>query len=615
MRLGNGFDVSVDRMPIIRMSKNVKYKIIFCFLAFLLVMTGCEREVLLSNKPEEPSEEKVQIEIFTRVDSYRLPSTKGVNDESKLGMTPWILVFKGNDAANATFVEAVQAFEMAGKRYVLLTRQLTGTKYQLLILANPQSHFYYGDANTGHAFTVDKFNEKLIKGVTSLSIACANLLTEPMATPSHNIIPYSGVGETIPMSYLLQVDGISSSTKIENTDGSSLELIRAVSKIVIVNNAANFIFKGITSVVNASRQGVLHNYTGVISGTSGLTELRYDNSYSSPLVVASAVSGGQSTANRPVYLYESPVSNNTYFIIQGTYEGRDYFYKMAIVDTNQALMVLERNKSYTFTIRKAHGPGYDTVADAKVSKPSNTDLDYGLLIDDSNTYEMMANNDYYLGVSNSIFFTYANEDANYEAFKLITDCKRDFPNSNSISDESSAADGAYHVVSPTQIPIAGNSNPDPNITSVVVNVKNTLQNYRAAYVTLKLGNLEKLIHINRRSAVDARGERIKYMPTTNTDPAIREENYYCLSAYVEDNVTYNPKNWIKLRPSSGDERNDTDNITVDDGTILIDVLSNTSTNKRSGIVYLTTINNNSSSGMTTQRIKIDITQLGGIPAN
>lgn len=584
-------------------------------LAFLFFMAGCEHEVLLSELPEATQEDKVKIEIFTRAHSYQFPGTKAVGDENEVGKTPWVLVFKGDDASSALFVEAVQAFELVGKRYVLLTRQPAGTKYQLLILANPQSYFYYGDANTGHEFTVDKLNEKLIKGVTSLSVACANLLTEPMTTPSHNVIPYSGVGETIPMSYLLQVDGISNSTKVENTDGSSLGLIRAVSKVVIVNNAANFTFKGITAVVNASRQGVLHNYTGVISAPSGLTELRHDNSYSALLVVASAVSGGQSTANQPVYLYESSISNETYFIIQGTFEGRDYFYKMSIVDTDLALMILERNKSYTFTIRKAHGPGYDTVADAKVSKPSNTDLDYSILIDDSNTYEMMANNDYYLGVSNSIFFAYANDDANYEAFKLITDCKRIFPNSNSISDESSVAGGAYQVVNPLQIPIAGNSNPDPNITSVVVNVKNTLKNYPAAYVMLKLGNLEKSIHINQRSAVDARGERIIYMPTTNTDPAVREENYYCLSAYVEDNATSDPKSWIKLRPSSGEERNDTDNITVDDGTIFIDVLSNPRTNKRSGVVYLTTINNNSSSGMTTQRLKIDINQLGGIPAN
>ena len=375
--------------------------------------------------------------------------------------------------------------------------------------------------------------------------------------------------------------------------------------------------------MNVPRQGQLHKSDGAVYNTSGLTELRYDASYSSPLIATSAVSGGQSTADKPIYLYESPVSNNTYFIIQGTYEGRNYFYKIAIVDDNLTLMNLVRNKLYTFTINKVHGPGFDTVADAKVSKPSNTALDYSVLVDDSNTYEIIANNDYYLGVSNSVFFAYTNETAEYEAFRVITDCKTIFPNSNKISDERSLADYAYRLVSPFGISIAGAGSSDPNVTPVNVEVKNYLQFYdefqfnqegtalrQNAYITLKLGNLEKQIHINQRKAINAGGETIQYMPTTNRDPQYRKVNYTCLSGYVEDNAVYSPKNWIKLRPSSGEERNDTDNITVDDGAIFIEVLPNPGTDTRNGIVYLTTIDNNSSSGMATQRIKIDITQLG-----
>ena len=65
-----------------------------------------------------------------------------------------------------------------------------------------------------------------------------------------------------------------------------------------------------------------------------------------------------------------------------------------------------------------HGRGYDTVADAKLSKPSNTDLDFEITVDDSNSYEIIANNDYYLGVSNSVFIAYSPDDAStYEAFK------------------------------------------------------------------------------------------------------------------------------------------------------------------------------------------------------
>lgn len=52
-------------------------------LTFLMLMASCEHETLLVENPEREtvSEEKVQIEIFTRVNSYRLPATRGLEDE------------------------------------------------------------------------------------------------------------------------------------------------------------------------------------------------------------------------------------------------------------------------------------------------------------------------------------------------------------------------------------------------------------------------------------------------------------------------------------------------------------------------------------------------------
>ncbi|MEO4719950.1 hypothetical protein ABHZ63_26795, partial [Phocaeicola vulgatus] len=82
----------------------------------------------------------------------------------------------------------------------------------------------------------------------------------------------------------------------------------------------------------------------------------------------------------------------------------------------------------------AKGPGYDTVEDAKASKPSNTALDYEISVDNRDSYEVVANNDFFLGVSNSVFIAYTSEGANFEVFKLITDCRTRFPNACRISD-------------------------------------------------------------------------------------------------------------------------------------------------------------------------------------
>ena len=80
---------------------------------------------------------------------------------------------------------------------------------------------------------------------------------------------------------------------------------------------------------------------------------------------------------------------------------------------------------------------------------------------------------------------------------------------------------------------------------------------------------------------------------------------------VEDG-TDNPKEWIKLLPSSMVDRNDTDKIIVEDGHIYIKIMPNTASTTRNGIVYLTTIMPGSlyTGESTVKRIKIDITQKG-----
>ena len=607
------------------MKEFVLYIVCLWCLAFL--MSGCEDSIHLSERPDnnKPQADKVQIEIFARANSYHYPTVRTMDDEDRVGKTPWILVFNGENA-NATFVEAVQAFEMVGKRYVILTKQSGNSKYQLLILANPlNDKFYYGNNVTEYLFTESDLRMNMIPGITTLSEVCAKILTEPLESPATSVIPFSNDGKTIPMSYLLGVDKIDTTTRIENSDGSTIELIRVAAKVVVANKADNFYLKGITAVVNVPRQGRLHNQDGtVMNNMANLTEY-CQTGYGSSLVVTDNSAVGQSTEMKPLYLYESDIQNNTYLIVEGTYENKDYFYKLVLVDGKYNLMDILRNHSYTFTIIKAKGPGYDTVEDAKASKASNVDLDYKLSVDDSYSYEMISNNDFYLGVSNSVFIAYASEDKIYEVTSVATNCKTNFPNSCRIGDNHIEVDDAFSLTNPAdgaRIPIVEGSTPDPNITQVESLITSKLrlhEDYQTdeggiyrknAYITLKLGNLEKKIRVRQRLAVPQEGLILKYMPTTE-DVDSYDMNFYCLTAYVEDWAD-NPKTWIKLRPSSSDGRNITDRITVDDGKIYMEVTANEGTASRNGLVYLTTIKapDNSSGIRTTQRVKINITQKG-----
>ena len=93
---------------------------------------------------------------------------------------------------------------------------------------------------------------------------------------------------------------------------------------------------------------------------------------------------------------------------------------------------------------------------------------------------------------------------------------------------------------------------------------------------------------------------------------MNEVNYYCLSGYVDSVINPDAKNWIKLRPSTSGNRDDTESIMVDDGIIRIEIQANGSGASRTGVVYLTTIGvpGSSSTVNSMERIKISITQLG-----
>lgn len=171
-------------------------------------------------------------------------------------------------------------------------------------------------------------------------------------------------------------------------------------------------------------------------------------------------------------------------------------------------------------------------------EPSNTGHCFEIMVDDSGSYEILANNDYYLGVSNSVFIAYYSGEnvKDYDAFSVITDCTKDFPDARTITDNKQEVSGAFQLSGPFKVPIVTSNGTNPVITTVTVGVTNQLMGYeegiddkKNAYITLKLGNLEKKVHIRQRKAISAGGSTLKFMPTNNTDPVVSEINYFCLT--------------------------------------------------------------------------------------
>lgn len=552
---------------------DIKIHIIY-LLVLLTFFSACSIKEEVPGEPVTIGETKVRFELFTKAGTYGLPVSRAGENESVVDQQPWVLVFLGT-GGTASFVEAVQAELYNGKTYVYLEEQAGNC--QLLILANSPSRFYMN--GVGYAYTADNFVNTL-RG-RDLDYACRNLLTEALIDPQYTV-PY--IGQKLPMSDLVNLSKIDASVTIPN-----IQLKRIVGKIVVENTDADFVLEGITVVTNVAKNSKLHNLTDALEqniGADNLVEYRKDDSYALNIVDAEEiVTGGQTTKNNPLYVYEThSLSNDTYLVIRGHYKGESFFYKMALVNNDQHVLDILRNTEYIFTITSVRGRGFISMADAKASLASNTNLDYSILVQEESSYEIVSNNEYYLGVTNSHFEIYASAASGtaYVAFSLITDCK-----SESIGERTITATSGLRIVSPVDgmIPVS---------TTLPSQVKiEMLAGFTSGEIELRLGNLRKTVTVKRREQVTSSGTIIS---------SFIDDSYY-ISAYVEDYVNHS---WLKLGPEEGEVRNDPDYIYVDNGKIKLYVEKNTSGN-REGVVYVSV-----GKGI-TQRIKVYITQ--GIPSS
>lgn len=536
----------------------------------LLCMVSCVQEEVASLVPAEEVDQ-VSIELFTRLRSYDTPVSRAEAKEDEVSKNPWILVFTdvgGGVSDNAVFAEAAQAnINVGNKSYVLLKPQ--NVTSWILILANPQEKFYIG--NMAYDFSIDNFNNRFT-GQTLASVT-SQISAIPMSTV--NEPPF--VGKTLPMSYLYEATGgINVNTKIGTSD-VPLELTRAVAKIVVKSNTADFTLLGVHSVYNMNKNTVLHNLSGVPETATNVLDYIKSNTDEDFVFATTNIAD-------PIYVYEAEANSNTYMIIHGLYKGTEYYYKMAIADSDFNYMDIKRNHEYEFTIVSANSPGFATYADALLSKPNNMNLKHEVKITDLASYEIKANSEYFLAVSNRLCIIYDDTESSgnqYIAFTLTTDCTY----AHQFSDKSNylkVSNGAMSIVSPTpaRIPSAANAN-SPVTTEVIV--KLPAGSADKSSINIKLGNIEQTVNVVRKSIIPVGGAVVNYY-TENA--GAYDFEYYLLTAKV-DNSANVP--WITMKNKYGVTSADPNSIMVEDGVIDIHVASTSVA--RNTVIYLTTIRN------------------------
>ena len=567
------------------MKRSVRHILSFVIL-FSLGLSGCVKEQCLDGCP--PTDNTVKLELFTRSNNYGVPVSRASAQEFTAAKDPWVLVFKGT-GATATFVEAKQAYVADNRSFIELTEG--SGQHQLLVYANTGTGFYIG--NTPHAWAEFEGSTPPFGTSATLAQVSEAILTAPLSSPQ-TTAPF--VGGSLTMGAVVQLDnGISQNTVIPD-----INLGRTVAKVIVKNtdtsdtdgdSQADFSLTGITAVINTPKQGRWHSLTtdpayNTVSGGTNLIEYRTDDSYAADIAPA----GTESTADNPIYLYESETGtgdNDTYIIIRAMYKGEPLFYKMAFVDDSGSQLNILRNTEYEFTILSVNGRGYSSVADAMQSRPSNTNLNYAVTVTNTSSYEIMANNDYYVGVTNSHFEVYAPADGTSEhtAFTLVTDYKgpTPFPTKNHVKSLTTGM-----TVSTEAIPVN---------TTAPFDVKVKLSaGFSEGRIELHLGSLKKIITVRRHDPV-SNTIISSFIPDEGGTP------YSYVSAYVDgypmSGDTPQASYWLQLSPGGQAVRNDPHRIFADDGNIDLHVGSNPG---NAGDVYVST------KYRTIRRIKVRITQ-------
>ena len=360
----------------------------------ILASVSCAKEIEVSGDGNDIflPDGKVLINVYTNAENISQPSSR-VADESSVSSTgymPWVFVFSGNGDA-AKFIEVKQA-EMSGTPLmprVLLTRR--SGNVEVLVLANAPAYFY----NSGQKTFDEPTLTTLLSGKT-LAQAKSLLQTVDITV---NAIPYDG--KPIPMvrSFSLS-SGITSTTSI-GTSTEKLALKRIVAKVTVAESVSDFAING-WSIAGAKKNCMFFNET---VGTSGNT-INFND----------ALSPGET---EPIYVYASN-AGESFVIVKATYNGyTNQYYKLAFKDlATGTILPVERNKWYKFIITAVNEYGHSTFAGALAATAFNN-ITANLSVVDLDSYDIIDNGNYYLGVTNSQLLFYGLPQ-NSDLYKVVT---------------------------------------------------------------------------------------------------------------------------------------------------------------------------------------------------
>lgn len=463
------------------------WKVLF-ICTTIFISGSCTDDTFHTENPDAEAGAK----IFIKVPAPSVSQTRAdaTSDDYYNGDGVYLLLFNGNND-DSKLLQSVRT--SAGTENTLYAKLKNNANAKhIYIVANVESYIKDWGENT----TLGEIKEAL-----KMSLPQTKGVLTAIVTPQ----PMIG--------YAYLENGIQDNVSI-GTTSAPIFLNRSTAKISLYNQASNMKLEG-ANLISAPVAGYLFDMPTKLSGIAKA------NSGKGGDIEEMLITPAKDEQNCELYTYESDDTKSTAIVIKATYLNTTYFYRIDL-NTKEAKYALNRNFNYIVTIKAVEKMGYKTAEEA-INNPA-ANLKYDINVVDAYARDIISNGTYYLGVSNTEYYAFADA---ISADEVICTVSHNAP--KDIVGSFSVEEGDITLAS-TSFP-AGNGT-DQNITLKISSVPTT---FTEGKIKIMLGNLERTITIRKESKPSKFGALL---------------NNLVKKGYISGMVDEKDKEWLKLTAES-----------------------------------------------------------------
>ena len=437
--------------------------IIQIMFILMYLCTSCVDESLIQSKSSG-----VHFRFSISTAEEGLVHVKATNDASAEINDIWIIVL-GNDEK---IITSAKATSVGNDVYYADLKSENLSDSKLLVLANIERMMAAAAIDFGLNLT--ELKSKLI---VQLNKKDGLIVQDAAPTPMFSeLVPYSDQSITFELSR--------SAAKVTVAVEPGNTRYKLLGTNLAHVSSKGYVFDGMTSGGTNYNIG---NYAGIVSG----------DTYSTDVTLSESVDG---ITAPPLYVFDTPKGNEPSVIVKGDFDGVVGYIRLALWDSKKQYYDVTRNHQYVVKIKSISIAGYHSAEEAIANAPSNELVGAEISVTNPNAHDIVSNGAQYLGVSNSSLIIYNGGVVdNLLATVCTYTCDADW-----------VSKGYKGIVTTTGEGLTladGNKENKFDLSSVdqatqQINIKCD-EDFQSGTVTLHIGNLSKVIRVEKRDSLSA----------------------------------------------------------------------------------------------------------------